>query len=1772
MRASHLNILMLPQFVFTIIFLMVLKVADAQNISKLEYFFDEDPGYGNGQEVSITADTLITDLTFNVDISSLSDGFHKLSIRFQDENGVWGHTTQSTIYKIAAGTLTSNSNVSKLEYFFDEDPGYGNGQEVSISADTLITDLTFNVDISSLSDGFHKLSIRFQDENGVWGHTTQSTIYKIAAGTLTSNSNVSKLEYFFDEDPGYGNGQEVSISADTLITDLIFNVDISSLSDGLHKLSIRFQDENGVWGHTIQSTIYKIATSNLPTTSNLVKMEYFFDEDPGYGSGKGLSFTADTLISDLTFDVDISSLSDGFHKLSIRFQDENGVWGHTTQSTIYKIPASTTSTLSNVSYMEYYIDSDPGRENGIEISFSPGTSVEEVAFEIDVTAVDEGDHYLYVRAKDDNGQWSIVQNSYFRVCNTDVPELHAATDITTSSFVASWEVVPGATAYRLDVSSDTFNTFVSGYQDAEYFVNSAEISGLNEGTTYQFRVRAVDGCPSLNSDTLEVDVPLSSPSSQPSNLQFNNPTENGFQVTFSAASGSPSGYLIIRRINEPPEFTPVDNTAYTQGQNVGNSEVAFIGNTLGFVETTLEANMDYFYSCYAFNNSGSLYAYNTENPLTGNFYTVAAEPANSPTAFTLNEVLDVSISASFSHSSGGADGYLILRSENETTSGLPSDGVNYNASETIGDATVVQVSDSTGFLDQGLSETTSYHYFIYAYNGLDNHINYNTTTPLEGTATTLLNIPDEQPVNFQVSALTETSFDIGFEEAVGTVSGYLAVRQAESFPESVPVHNTVYSEGQLIGDAEIAYVGSGTMFSETGFNSNTTFYYRIYAYNENDTLVSYNLSDPLMGIASTLVYEPAGQAAGIWFENISSTSVDVSWNFSGTSPDGYIVLREQGSVSSTLPNDGTSYAVGDSVGNAIVGYIGTDTTFSDLTLNGGTNYTYTVYAYNGTATAVNYNTELSGTNQADMLTIPHPPTNLLVTNVAETGFQLDWDASTGTDHYLLDISTDNFNSFVDRYTDSVLVSNTISITGLEGGTIYQVRLSASNASGISGESFTAEQITLPAIPQIDSTNNVSQGSFNIYWENVNGASDFHLDVATNIQFSNLLSGYNDLTSTTNSAVVTGLDAGENYFARVRASNAAGVTASSATFTQILVPATPELQDPSNVTGTSFLAKWIDANGADSYRLDVSLATDNFDPPLEGYTDLEVVGATELLVTGLSPNTPYSYRVRAINTAGVSPNSSVKDVNTQTVGNGEVLQFSTLNYSEEVTNSITVQVELLEGVEPVVMRFLHRGIREEDYDTLVLAASSNGIYAVEVTSSMVDELGVEFLFRATDANGDSRNSGVGHSYVSIPVDGLSIPNLLSGGTLDSYTIFSIPYELEDNLISSIFDELGKYDIKKWRLMRHQFGRNVDFGDGISKIELGKSYWFNSKKTVSISFIDGTVVPVSQNEPFIMRLEPGWNQIGNPFPYNMSWSAILSHNNNPPVGEIKIYNAPEVKFVNTDLLESWKGAFVHNDLSSAQELEIPVNLNNSSGRIETQRIYGNDIDQTTWFLKLGIKQKNITYQLSGIGMHPDARNSKDWYDDIQPPKWGANPALYVWHQEYFNPRFSRDIVPPSDIYTWELTIEAEDKSILSLNWDGESIKHSRAKLFLIDYHTGFVVDMATTNSYTIDPELTRSFEIIFTRDELLLETPLPGPPYPNPGGSLFYIPVYLAEPQTVTIDIIDKHGTRADSKKFSAAQPGFYVFEWELPEYLSNGIYHLRYHVGSKIYHKTIILKR
>ncbi len=108
----------------------------------------------------------------------------------------------------------------------------------------------------------------------------------------------------------------------------------------------------------------------------------------------------------------------------------------------------------------------------------------------------------------------------------------------------------------------------------------------------------------------------------------------------------------------------------------------------------------------------------------------------------------------------------------------------------------------------------------------------------------------------------------------------------------------------------------------------------------------------LNGIGGSFATEPASQPTNLVFSNVKSYRFNAA--FTGSSANGYLVLRKKGSAITGAPVDGSVYQRGDMVGDGQVVYSGAATSFVPNNIVASTGYHFAVYAYNGAGTNINY--------------------------------------------------------------------------------------------------------------------------------------------------------------------------------------------------------------------------------------------------------------------------------------------------------------------------------------------------------------------------------------------------------------------------------------------------------------------------------------------------------------------------------------------------------------------------------------------------------------------------------------------------------------------------------------------------------------------------------------------------------------------------------------------------------------------------------------------------
>ena len=525
-----------------------ISATNAQNVSRVEYFTDTDPGFGNATAVPVTAGLDIT-ANFQVSTNAFADGFHNLYVRsFVNPfitivdgspvpKGGWSLTQVRTFYKENISS-TSNilPNVTGGEYFIDTDPGFGAATNIPLTAGSDISNLNFTFDVTSLGTGFHNLYVRFRDVNGRWSHCSVRNFYKEA---ITSGNNqlpnINKGEYFIDNDPGFGNASNIALTPSADINNLNFTFDITSLTAGFHNLYVRFRDANGRWSHPSVRTFYKESlTASGGALPNIIGGEYYVDTDPGFGAGINIPIVPATDQGNINFTANLTSLQAGFHNLYVRFRDANGRWSHTNVRSFYKEIISATAPLQNIVRLEYFVDTDPGFGSGTPVSVTPSTDISNFTFPIDMSNVSIGNHKIYVRALDAGGRWSLVSNGNF------VVESPAAIYITVGSLAQS--VCAGsALAIPFTVSSayGSNNVFTAQLSNANgSFANPINLSSFGGNTNATINATIPANTPAGSGYRVRIlaSSPLDTSAASSTAVTINRVPELGYSITGAAQS------------------------------------------------------------------------------------------------------------------------------------------------------------------------------------------------------------------------------------------------------------------------------------------------------------------------------------------------------------------------------------------------------------------------------------------------------------------------------------------------------------------------------------------------------------------------------------------------------------------------------------------------------------------------------------------------------------------------------------------------------------------------------------------------------------------------------------------------------------------------------------------------------------------------------------------------------------------------------------------------------------------------------------------------------------------------------------------------------------------------------------------------------------------------------------------------------------------------------------------------------------------------------------
>lgn len=884
-----------------------------------------------------------------------------------------------------------------------------------------------------------------------------------------------------------------------------------------------------------------------------------------------------------------------------------------------------------------------------------------------------------VRSENVSGVSAYTAPRWFRtvVDTPDTPTLASPANSSTDQPVAltlSWNASPRATTYRLQVSANSSFSVLS-YDDSTLTGTSAAVNGLANLTTYFWRVRAknvggVSPYSSVRQFTTIIAAPADPALSSPADSAINQPTI--LTLSWSAATRASSYHLQVAADTAFATLIMEDSTITSTSRLVG----------------TLSNASTYHWRVRA-KNAGGTTAYTTAR----RFTTIVSAPAvpvlAGPDSGTTNQPLTLNVRW---YPAARAERYHIQLSVSSTFS-----------SPLANDSTVTDTVRAI----TGLSNDVPYYWRVRSINtggasAYSSAWTFRTVVAIPNVPT--LDAPadsaTDQPVTLPFSwsaALRATSYRL--EISTDSLFGILAHVDSTLTTTTKGVGPLAYNtrfywrvRAQNVGGSS-AYTGARTfrtiieppaapVLTSPDTTSTTIPTMAPLAWRSAARAVSYRVQVSLFQNFGVNVTDQSGLTDTTLLVGPLFNDTTYYWRVSATNAGGTsafstpwkfrTIVAAPDAPSLALPLDGvgdqpvlttfswspanraTTYRLEVSLQSDLSTLFFVDSTITgtsrQVTLANGTTYYWRVRARNvggtGAYSAVRSFTTIVQSPEVPVLFAPDSAAQSMPTTV-----NLNWRRSARATSYQVQVSLiSNFSTTITNL--AAHLDTMLTVGPLTNDTEYFWRVSATNAGGVSAYSPVWRFRTVVAIPDVptvvspaDNAQNVST-SVTFVWSAAARATTYRLQVSADPTFATGTQEMGNIAGT--SQAVSGLAHDVTHYWRVRAENAGGVSGYSTlrSFKTVVSPpaAAPTLASPADNTqsvapSTSF--SWNGVSGAVNYHFQIG--TDN--TFATSFFQDSTLTATSVTPSSLTFDTQFYWRVRAKNTGGSGPWSTIRSLRT-----------------------------------------------------------------------------------------------------------------------------------------------------------------------------------------------------------------------------------------------------------------------------------------------------------------------------------------------------------------------------------------------------------------------------------------------------------------------------------------------------------------------------------------------
>jgi len=315
-------------------------------------------------------------------------------------------------------------------------------------------------------------------------------------------------------------------------------------------------------------------------------------------------------------------------------------------------------------------------------------------------------------------------------------------------------------------------------------------------------------------------------------------------------------------------------------------------------------------------------------------------------------------------------------------------------------------------------------------------------------------------------------------------------------------------------------------------------------------------------------------------------------------------------------------------------------------------------------------------------------------------------------------------------------------------------------------------------------------------------------------------------------------------------------------------------------------------------------------------------------------------------------------------------------------------------------------------------SGGGEYTYTLESGYFVAPGLEYYITARDVNGIEVRmpEDVGYYSVNTLVQGMKSRYKTVGGTIqNAYRMISIPLAL--TVTSIVYQMEGKLPQgtsgTNWRMFRFPPGSdNPQEYPDIEGFKPGIAFWLITDSDYYLETPEGTTVPT--DSPFMIELQSGWNDIANPWMFDISWDDI----NNPAnavLSELYTYEGEWSDPTDPPLIMNpWKGYTVRNMESSSRVIFLQPNPAQTGKEVaDTKEL---------WRLTLTAHAGEARDVANHLGVSEGAEIEWDIHDHVEPSPVGEYVTVTFPHRDWekYPYDYTVDFRPPENTLAWEFAV--------------------------------------------------------------------------------------------------------------------------------------------------------